>query len=106
MQADAGFSIPVLRVDGGASVSDVLMQFQADISGLQVDRPAVTETTAFGAACLAGLSAGIWPDPAALQTIRKSERIFSPVMPADEQVERRLFWRHAIETTIRHGHAL
>ena len=103
MQADAGFQIPVLRVDGGACVSDVLMQFQSDISGLQVDRPAITETTAFGAACLAGLSACVWPEPAALQTIRRSERIFQPSMSVEERDSRRHFWHHAVETTIRHG---
>lgn len=98
MQADARCAIPVLRVDGGASVSDVMMQFQADISGISVDRPQVTETTAFGAASLAGLAAGIWPDPQSLAKIRRSERIFSPQMPSDERHERREAWAHAVAT--------
>jgi len=104
MQSDAGRPIPVLRVDGGASVSNLLMQFQADISGLPVDRPHTTETTAFGAACLAGLAAGVWPGPAALEAIRETERTFQPAMSGEERRQRRLAWRHAVSTAIAYGH--
>lgn len=104
MQSDAGRSIPLLRADGGASVSNLLMQFQADISGLTVDRPSMTETTAFGAACLAGLAVGVWPDPASLESIRATERSFIPGMNAAERLERRQAWRHAVKTAIAYGH--
>ena len=63
MERDAGRRIPALRVDGGASVSDFMMQYQADLLGVPVERPAVVETTAWGAACLAGLGAGLWSSP-------------------------------------------
>ena len=63
MERDAGQRIPALRVDGGASVSDFMMQYQADLLGVPVERPAVVETTAWGAACLAGLGAGLWSSP-------------------------------------------
>ena len=104
MQADAGSSIPALRVDGGASVSNLLMQFQADISGIPVDRPAVTETTALGAACLAGLAVGVWPDLAAIETIRANERMFFPDMLAADRRQRREAWRQAVAATISYGH--
>ncbi len=63
MERDAGRPIQSLRVDGGASVSDFMMQYQADLLGVPVERPAVVETTAWGAACLAGLGAGLWHSP-------------------------------------------
>jgi glycerol kinase len=103
MQADAGCLIPVLRVDGGASVSDVMMQFQADICGLPVDRPEVTETTAFGAACLAGLAAGVWPDPQLVRSVRTSNRIFRPDMAVSEREQRRRAWKHAVATARAHA---
>lgn len=103
MQADAGFAIPVLRADGGASVSDLLMQFQADISGLQVDRPLLTETTAFGAACLAGLAVGIWPDCRSLAAIRQPGRIFQPHMPDSVRRAKRQAWQHAVATAMAYG---
>lgn len=99
MQADARCRIPVLRVDGGASVSNVMMQFQADLSGIEVDRPRVTETTAFGVACLAGLAVSVWPDREAASAIRSSDRLFSPAMGETERKARRAAWRHAVETT-------
>ena len=104
MQADAASHIPVLRVDGGASASNLLMQFQSDISGMPVDRPAVTETTAFGAACLAGLAVGVWPDPFALDTVRISEHLFAPAMSVDERRTRRIIWKAAVEAAIAYGH--
>ncbi len=103
MQNDAGCRIPVLRVDGGASVSDFLMQFQADISGLEVDRPAVTETTAFGAACLAGLAVGVWPDCSEMTAIRRANRIFYPQMSESDRLAGRQAWHHAVQTAIAYG---
>ena len=78
MRQDAGLEISLLRVDGGASVSDLMMQLQADLLRIPVDRPAMVETTAFGAASLAGLAAGVWRDLDELRTLRHSERIFLP----------------------------
>ena len=98
MQADARCPIPVLRVDGGASVSNLMMQFQADISAIEVDRPQLTETTAFGAACLAGLAVGVWPDLASVAAIRKVNHIFKPSMDEGERQMRRGAWKHAVAT--------
>lgn len=97
MKADTGRSITQLRVDGGASVSDFMMQFQADLLGIPVDRPAMVETTALGAAWLAGLSAGVWKDTAELEVRRRSQRVFMPAM-AEEEAERLYAkWRRAVE---------
>ena len=78
MAADAGRPLTDLRVDGGASVSDILLQIQADILRLPVDRPAQVETTAFGAAALAGLSSGVWTDLNQLSALRRSQHVFHP----------------------------
>jgi glycerol kinase len=78
MRADAPCPITALRVDGGAAVSDILMQTQADLLRLDVDRPAQVETTAFGAAALAGLSVGVWSGLGELETLRHSQHIFRP----------------------------
>ncbi len=97
MQADAGAPLPVLRVDGGACVSDIMMQFQADLLRAPVDRPVVTETTALGAAYLAGLGSGLWKDTDELTVHRKTDRIFKPERPeyeADAHVKQ---WRRAVE---------
>src|ERR1039458_4229098 len=81
-----------LRVDGGAAVNDLLMQFQADILGAPVVRPRVTETTALGAAYLAGLATGFWPTPDALRAERKGDVRFEPKMDATERSDRRGRW--------------
>ena len=78
MNADAPCPITTLRVDGGASVSDIMMQTQADLLRLPVDRPAQVETTAFGAAALAGLAVGLWRDTAELEALRRSQHVFVP----------------------------
>ena len=78
MRQDAGCDITMLRVDGGASVSDILLQMQADLLRIPVDRPEMVETTAFGAAALAGLSCGVWQDLEELKTLRRSQRVFLP----------------------------
>lgn len=103
MVQDSGCSIPLLRVDGGASVSRVMMQFQSDISQLVVDRPVITETTAFGAACLAGLALGVWPDLEAVSAIRQTDQVFEPKMENQDRIERRKAWQRAVRTAIGHG---
>lgn len=80
MNRDSGIDITELRVDGGASENNVLMQFQADILGIPVIRPMLVETTAAGAAFLAGLGVGFWSDPAELESIWRRERLFEPAM--------------------------
>ena len=97
MEKDAGAQLSVLRVDGGASVSNFLMQFQADILRRPIDRPRMVETTAFGAALLAGLSAGIWTDLRELSAIRASERVFQPAMPEEEAALYHARWLKAVE---------
>jgi len=93
----ASSRLEALRVDGGAAVNDLLMQFQADVLGVRVVRPRVTETTALGAAYLAGLAAGFWPSPEALRAKREGDIRFEPKMSADERRERRARWRKAVE---------
>lgn len=85
-----------LRVDGGASVNNLLMQFQADLLGIPVVRPAVTETTALGAAYLAGLSAGVVAGTDELQAQWKAERRFTPTLPRDRAAELMAHWDHAV----------
>ena len=96
MRQDAGCDITALRVDGGASVSDLLMQMQADLLRIPVDRPAMVETTAFGAAALAGLSCGVWNDLEELKALRRSQRIFTAQrIQADCDKDYRL-WKRAV----------
>jgi len=97
MQADAGAPLERLRVDGGASVNDLLMQMQADVLGIPVERPVVRETTALGAALLAGLATGFFADAAAVTTARRVERRFEPT--GDDAGRRRLLasWQAAVE---------
>ena len=95
--SDTGEPLRELRVDGGAAVNDLLMQFQADILGVPVVRPRVTETTALGAAYLAGLAVGFWPGPDALRAERKGDVRFEPKMSAGERAERRARWQKAVE---------
>lgn len=96
MRQDAGCDITALRVDGGASVSDILMQLQADLLRIPVDRPEMVETTAFGAAALAGLSCGVWSGLEDLTRLRRSQRVFLPTRPqADCDRDYRL-WKRAV----------
>jgi glycerol kinase len=85
-----------LRVDGGASVNDLLMQFQADLLGIPVIRPAITETTALGAAYLAGLAAGTWRGTDELGALWKAQRRFMPTLDAGLAAERMARWEHAV----------
>lgn len=96
MQRDAGLKINSLRVDGGASANDFLMQFQADILGVKLQRPAVVETTALGAAYLAGLASGYWSGVKELESQRKVEREFLPSMSVESRAAALSGWRTAV----------
>ena len=97
MNADAPCPITTLRVDGGASVSDILMQIQADLLGIPVDRPAQVETTAFGAAALAGLAAGVWKDTGELEELRRSQHVFTPLRSGEDCGREYRRWQRAVE---------
>jgi len=99
MRTDSGIDITELRVDGGASQSDLLMQFQADMLGVPVLRPKNYETTALGAAYLAGLAVGYWPDAAALDQQWQLERRFEPEMPASRAAALKSKWHQAVART-------
>ena len=96
MQADSGIALRELRVDGGAARSDLLMQFQADILEVPVVRPVLLESTALGAAYLAGLGVGYWPDGAAIDAQLKSERVFEPNLAGVERDRLKAGWRRAL----------
>jgi glycerol kinase len=96
MEKDTGAVLSGLRVDGGASRNDFLMQFQSDIIGGEVNRPQLLETTALGAAGLAGLEAGLWSGLDELRELWSSDRRFSPVMPAAERERRKDEWHRAV----------
>jgi glycerol kinase len=89
-----------LRVDGGAARNDLLMQFQADLLGVPVVRPRITETTALGAAYLAGLAVGFWRSPADVAHHWRVERRFEPTMSLDQREERIAGWRKAVRHAI------
>ena len=89
-------AVTELRVDGGACINDLLMQFQADLLGIAVVRPVVTETTALGAAYLAGLSCGLYPSTEALSHLWKAERRFEPRISAAQAQEKMQRWEHAV----------
>ncbi len=99
MQDDSGITIHSLMVDGGATANDYLMQFQSDILGIEVDRPDITESTALGAAFLAGLKAGIW-DLEGLKKVRRTEKLFVPKM--DDKKREGLYhnWNKAVKRTL------
>jgi len=88
--------LAALRVDGGAAVNNLLMQFQADVLNVPVVRPQVTETTALGAAYLAGLATGFWDSPEQLQSVRHGDTRFEPKMSDGERSERRALWNRAV----------
>lgn len=97
MQADSKLALEELRVDGGASVNDSLLQFQADILQMPVVRPQVTESTALGAAYLAGLAVGVWPDRQAISEFAAVDRRFEPTITADAADALKQRWRAALE---------
>jgi glycerol kinase len=98
MQNDSGFDIKELRVDGGATINNSLMQFQADILHVDVVRPKITETTALGAAYLAGLATGYWGDLDEITKQWQVERVFSPVLKPQETVDVINEWHRAVRT--------
>jgi glycerol kinase len=97
MQRDSGVPLRHLRVDGGASANDLLMQIQADILGLPVERPVVLETTSLGAALLAGLAVGFFSDEAAVADARRVERRFEPAVDAESRRRLLATWRDAVD---------
>lgn len=97
MNADASLPIKQLRVDGGATANNLLMQFQSDVMGCRVIRPNITETTALGAAYLAGLAIGFWKDTAEIENYWQAERIFEPLMNDDSRNKITIQWRRAIK---------
>ncbi len=97
VESETGTPLAALRVDGGAAVNDLLMQFQADVLGVPVVRPQVTETTALGAAYLAGLATGFWAGPEELRTKRQNDVRFEPKMDSAVRAECRGRWRRAVE---------
>jgi glycerol kinase len=96
MQRDAGQALVELRVDGGATANDLLMQFQADLLGVPVVRPRVTETTALGAAYLAGLGVGFWSSADEVAANWKMDRRFEPAMPREAAAARLRQWERAV----------
>jgi glycerol kinase len=97
MQKDSAIKLRELRVDGGAARNDLLMQFQADVLGVPVVRPLVTETTALGAAYLAGLAVGFWESQQEIAAQWQAQRRFEPAMAEHERVDRLDVWRRAVE---------
>lgn len=97
MRQDAGLEIKALRVDGGASANDLLMQIQADLIGVPVQRPAVTETTALGAAYLAGLAVDVWDSPNAVAAQWSIDRTFEPAISEDQRQAMIAGWQKAVE---------
>ncbi|MCB2041287.1 MAG: glycerol kinase, partial [Rhodoferax sp.] len=97
MAADSGIALRELRVDGGASRNDLLMQMQADFLGVPVVRPRVTETTALGAAYLAGLATGFWSGADELAAQWAMDRRFEPAMGDAARTAKRARWRQAVE---------
>ncbi|HSN80767.1 MAG TPA: FGGY-family carbohydrate kinase, partial [Rhodoferax sp.] len=104
MQRDAAqagsVAVKELRVDGGACVNNLLMQFQADLLGLTVVRPAITETTALGAAYLAGLSSGIFRSTDEIGSLWQAERRFEPGLAPNHAAELMARWEHAVRQTV------
>jgi glycerol kinase len=97
VRSETSAPLDSLRVDGGAAVNDLLMQFQADVLGVPVVRPKVTETTALGAAYLAGLAVGFWASPEDLRAGREHDTRFEPKMSRDDASARRVRWSRAVE---------
>jgi len=95
--ADAGRSLEVLRADGGAAQNDFLMQFQADVLGVPVYRPPSVEVTALGAAFLAGLGVGLWPDRSSVEAVTEGGRTFEPDLPEERREALYAGWRRAVE---------
>jgi glycerol kinase len=100
MVQDAGVRLEVLKVDGGATVNNLLMQMQADILGVPVVRPVVAETTALGAAYAAGLAAGVWTDLESLRHHWKADRQWEPRWSADQREQAYAQWQRAVDRSL------
>lgn len=100
MQADSGISLQALKVDGGAVANNLMMQFQSDILRVPVDRPKVTETTALGAAYLAGLAVGVWKSKEDLEANWKLDRRFVPQMPEEKRDTLYAGWQKAVKRSL------
>ena len=100
MEKDAGISLKSLKVDGGAAANNFLMQFQADILGVPVERPQVLETTAMGAAYLAGLAVGFWRDLDELKASWRLDQRFEPNMSTDRRTKLYRGWQKAVLRTL------
>lgn len=103
MEADAGHKVLELRVDGGAAANDSLLQFQSDLLGVRVVRPRVLETTALGAAYLAGLAAGVWASIAEISAQWRADRLFEPRMSQQAAGQLMAKWREAVHRTLSGG---
>ena len=97
MKQDSDINLSELRVDGGASVSDIMMQIQSDMIRTNVNRPKMVETTAIGAAYLAGLAVGFWKDTAEIEKIREVDKVFEPKMDIEKREKRYRGWLRAVE---------
>jgi glycerol kinase len=97
VQSESGVPLAALRVEGGAAVNNLLMQFQANLLGVPVVRPLVTETTALGAAYLAGLATGFWDGPDAVRAKRQNDVRFEPRLDVSDSQQRRALWHRAVE---------
>ena len=97
MKKDSDIKLSELRVDGGASVSDIMMQIQADMIRTNVNRPKMVETTAIGAAYLSGLAVGFWKDMQEIESIREVDKVFEPKMDAEKREKRYAGWLRAVE---------
>lgn len=100
MKSDSDIDFTELRVDGGASVSDIMMQIQADMVRCNVNRPQNVETTALGAAYLAGLAVGVWESTAEIQNNRKVERVFTPQMDIEKRNALYEGWKKAVKCSM------
>jgi glycerol kinase len=103
MANDAGAGLKRLRVDGGASMNALLMQFQADLLGVDIDRPSCVETTALGAAYLAGLAVGVFNDTSAVAKVHRIDRSFRPAMSANDRAGHLEKWRGAVRRARSHA---
>ena len=103
MESDLGRPVPSLKVDGGASANSFLMQFQADLLGVDIERPVSVESTALGASYLAGLAAGFWKDREDIRANRSVDRVFAPEMDAAKREELLAGWKKAVACALLWG---
>jgi glycerol kinase len=100
MEKSTGIKLKKLKVDGGASANNLLMQFQSDILGIEIERPMCVETTALGAAYLAGLSQGVYSSTEEIKKNRKIEKSFSPIISCEERNKKISIWRKAVKRSL------